>query len=64
MPGAGDELLRVLEERVLEAGPISSLVKWDLVRLVETIMGDIPFDILDKRGVFAAAAARTRCHQL
>ena len=41
MPGAGDELLRVLEERVLEAGPISSLVKWDLVRLVGHY-GDIP----------------------
>lgn len=57
MPGAGDELLRVLEERVLEAGPISSLVKWDLVRLVETIMEDIPFDILDKREVYF----RCRC---
>ncbi|MGI6548993.1 MAG: Hsp33 family molecular chaperone HslO [Syntrophomonadales bacterium] len=58
MPGASDELLKYLEERVLEIGPISNLVQGDLVNLVERIMGDIPFDLLDKREV----AFRCQCN--
>jgi len=58
LPGADDELLRVLEERVLELGPISHLMQEEEpVKLVERRMGDIPFDILDKREVYF----RCRC---
>lgn len=57
MPGADDELLKAVEERVLEAGPISNLVQGDLVKLVEKIMGDIPFDVLDRKEVYF----RCRC---
>jgi molecular chaperone Hsp33 len=58
MPEAGDELLQVLEKRVLQAGPVSSLVQGDeLITVVEKIMGDTPFDIIDEKEV----AFRCRC---
>ena len=58
MPGAGDYLLKSLEEQVIKAGPISNLVQDNLITLVEKIMGETPFDILDKKEV----AFRCRCN--
>lgn len=58
MPGAGDELLRIIENRVLKAGPISHLVKGELITVIEKIMGETPFDIIGKKEV----TFRCRCN--
>lgn len=58
MPGATETLLSTVEERVLAAGPISNLIQGDLVALMERIMGEIPFDILETKEV----SFRCRCN--
>ncbi len=59
MPEAGNKLLETIEKQALALGPISHLIKdLKMITILEKIMADIPFDIIDEKEV----AFNCRCN--